>query len=114
MLAVTESTMYAIGIKEAIAFACGLVLLTLSGFGGLLRFFVQNKFKGLQDTLDRMRDDLEQGNNERRQEVAEIKEESFKFQIYVEQEFVKKSEYTLAIARLHERFDQLIKAVAGK
>lgn len=114
MSAPTDSTLYAIGIKEALAFACGLVLLSLSGFGGLLRFFVQNKFKGLQDTLDRMRDDLEQSNSERRQEVAEIKEESFKFQIYVEQEFVKKTEYTCALARLHERFDQLLKALSEK
>ncbi len=109
-----QSTVYAIGIQEALGFACGLVLLMLAGFGGLLRYFIQNKFKDLQDTLDQMHEDLEQGNNERRQEVAAIKEDSYKFKLYVEQEFVKKTDYAPAIARLHERFDQLLKALAEK
>ena len=107
-----ETTLYAIGIKEAIGFVFALALLMVGGVGTLIRFFFQSTLTDIRTDLALLRSAVELSNSERRAEIAAIKDDAYKFKLYVEREFVKKDVYDPAIARLHERFDEVLKALA--
>ena len=100
-----QETLYALGMKELIGFGVSLVLLMLAGFGGMLQYFIKGKLADLKDAIDTVHEDVEMGNRERRKEVADIRDAAYRFELYVEREFVKKSDYIPSITRLHERFE---------
>ena len=102
---------YAIGIKEALGFASGLVLLMLAGFGGLLRYFIQGKLADLSAGMKDLQSEVKATNDRLQDDVAEMKKEAFEFRIYAEREFVKKPDYNDAILRLHARIDEVLVAV---
>ena len=111
MLLDAPDTVYAMGIKEALAFASALVLLLLAGFGGLLQFFIKAKLTDLQAGQDRMNAKLDETTTEMRSDMASLREKNHEFQIYAEREFVKRPEYDASVTRLHSRMDEVITGI---
>ena len=111
MLIDAPDTVYAVGIKEALGFATGLVTLLLAGFGGLLQFFIKNKLQDLSVGQDRIQTRLEETTEEMRSELAQLRDKSHAFELYAEREFVKRPEYDASVNRLHTRMDEVMNGI---
>jgi len=111
MLLDAPDTVYSVGMKEALAFATGLVLLMLAGFGGLLQFFIKAKLQDLQAGQERIQTRLEETTEEMRSELAQLRDKAHAFELYAEREFVKRPEYDSSVTRLHARMDEVISGI---